>query len=193
MSSLNSQPSPDTAPARSLLQKVGALFDGILTFIRKAPIVVLFAALALILYFRQGEETGEELQKFTAPEEMEQEPQIPDDFPQDANPSVLTCVHKVNADLDKSLWAEMYYGMEVRLDGKMFIAKVTEQWQTLSEDKQKTLVQFIVDTWVQHAQTLKFITSREDMEDVTIKRVTDDQAVATWKPATGVELVKNEK
>jgi hypothetical protein len=29
------------------------------------------------------------------------------------------------------------------------------------------------------------------MEEVVIKRVSDDRTVAAWKPATGVELVKN--
>jgi hypothetical protein len=192
MPSTNSKPSPKARPSRSVFQIIGAVFDGVLTVIRKAPIVVLFAVIAVVLYFRQAEQTpGTELEKFSPPEEMEREPAIPEDFPKDANPSVLTCVYKVNADLDKSLWAEVYFGMEARLDGKMFVAKVTEKWQALSEDKQKTVVQFIVDTWVQHGQALKLFTSREEMDEVTIKRVSDDQVVATWKPATGVEVIKN--
>jgi hypothetical protein len=53
------------------------------------------------------------------------------------------------------------------------------------------VVEFILDTWVQHARTLKLFTSREEMDEVTIKRVSDDQTVATWKPETGVEIIKN--
>jgi hypothetical protein len=194
MSSTKSNQSPNTVPSRSLLQIIGAVFDGLLTFIRKAPIVVLFAALALVLYFTQEEQkSGTELEKFSPAQEIEREPEILADFPKDANPAVLTCVHKVNADLDKSLWADVYFGMEARLDGKYIVAKVTEQWQGLSDDKRATVAQLIVDTWVQHAQALQFITSREDMEEVTIKRVSDDQIVATWKPAKGVAIVKNEK
>jgi hypothetical protein len=191
MSSSDSHSSQNSRAPRSLLQTIGAVLDGILTFIRKAPMVVLFGVIALIIYYRQAEQPQpESLEKFSV-EEMEREPEIPADFPKDANPLVLTCVHKVNADLDKSLWADVYYGMEVRLDGKMFVAKVTEQWQDLSTDKQKTVVQFIIDTWVQHAQMLKLFTSREEMDEVTIKRVSDDQVVATWKPTTGVEVIKN--
>ena len=192
MSSLHSKPAPNSDAPRSLLQTVGAVFDGILTFIRKAPMVVLFGVIAIVLYYRQaGQMPGKEFEKFSTTQEIEREPKIPADFPKDANPSVLTCVHQVNADLDKSLWADVYYGMEVRLDGKMIVAKVTEKWQGLSDDKRATVVQLIVDTWVQRGQALKFITSSDDMEDVVIKRVSNDQTVATWKPATGVEIVKN--
>ena len=190
MSPPDSHSSPKSSAPRSFLQTIGAVFDGILTFIRKAPMVVLFGVIGIILYYRSAEQPPpESLEKFSGAEEMEREPEIPADFPKDANPAVLTCVHKVNADLDKSLWADVYYGMEVRLDGKMFVAKVTEQWQNLSADKQKTVVQFIVDTWVQHAQSLHLFTSREEMDEVTIKRLSDDQVVATWKPATGVQVV----
>lgn len=192
MSSSNPKPSPNAAPTRSVLQTIGAVLDGILTFIRKAPIVVLFGVLAVVLYYRQDEQAPEdELAKFAPVQEMEREPEIPADFPKDANPSVLTCVYKVNADLDKSLWAEVYYGMEARLDGKYVVAKVTEQWAGLSDDKRAIVTQLIVDTWVQHAQTLQFITSREDMEEVAIQRASDDQTVATWKPATGVGIINN--
>ena len=120
---------------------------------------------------------------------MEREPEIPADFPKDANPSVLTCVYRVNAELDKSLWSDVYFGIEVRLDERCStLPKWTEKWQELSDDKQKTVVQFIVDTWVQHGQALKLFTARE-MDEVTIKRLPDDQVVATWKPATGVQMM----
>src|SRR6266446_3814781 len=136
-------PSPSTDTPRSFLSMLGSIFDGLLTFIRKMPMAVLFGVVGIILYYRHVEQpTTEPLEKFSNVEEMEREQELPADFPKDANPSVLTCVHKVNADLDKSLWAEVYLGMEVRLDGKMFIAKVTEKWQELSDDKQKTVVQF---------------------------------------------------
>jgi hypothetical protein len=192
MASSHSKPTSNSTPSRSLLQIIGAVFDGILTFIRKVPMAVLFGVFAIILYSNYAEQAPEkELEKFSTAGEMEQEPVIPADFPKDANPSVLTCVYKVNADLDKSLWADVYYGMEARLDGKMLVAKVTEQWQGLSDDKRAIVTQLIVDTWVQHAQALQFITARDDMEEVVIKRVSDDQTVAAWKPATGVEVMKN--
>jgi hypothetical protein len=191
MSSSNSKPSPKTPSSRSVLQTIGAVLDGTLTFIRKAPIVALFAVLAVVLYLRHDDQAPDkELGKFSPPSEMEREPEIPADFPKDANPAVLSCVHKVNADLDKSLWAEVYYGMEARLDGKYVVAKMTAEWQTLSDDKRTTVVQVIVDTWAQHAETLKILTSRDEMEEVVIKRVADDQTVATWKPAVGVQLMK---
>ena len=191
MASSHSKPTSNSTPSRSLLQIIGAVFDGILTFIRKVPMAVLFAVFAIILYSNYAEHAPEkELEKFSPAGAMKQ-PEIPADFPKDANPSVLTCVYKVNADLDKSLWADVYYGMEVRLDGKMLVAKVTEQWQGLSDDKRATVTQLIVDTWVQHAQALQFITARDDMEEVVIKRVSDDRTVAAWKPATGVEVMKN--
>lgn len=191
MSSSNPKPSPNATPSRSVLQTIGAVFDGLLTFIRKAPILVLFAALAVVLYFRQEEQPQPEtLEKFSV-EEMEREPEIPADFPKDANPAVLSCVHKVNADLDKSLWAEVYFGMEARLDGKYVVAKVTEEWQKLSDDKRATVTQLIVDTWLQHAETLKIITSRDAMEEIVIQQAANDQTVANWKPVTGVAIVKN--
>ena len=192
MASSHSKPTSNSTPLRSLLQIIGAVFDGILTFIRKVPMAVLFAVFAIILYSNYAEHAPEkELEKFSTAGELQREPEIPADFPKDANPSVLTCVYKVNADLDKSLWADVYYGMEARLDGKMLVAKVTEQWQGLSDDKRATVTQLIVDTWVQHAQALQFITVRDDMEEVVIKRVSDDRTVAAWKPATGVEVMKN--
>ncbi len=190
MPSSNSNLSPNSAPSRSLLQTIGAVFDGLLTFIRKVPIAVLFGVFGIILYYRYTEQTPEKkLEQFSNVGEMEREPEIPADFPKDANPSVLTCVYRVNAELDKSLWSDVYFGMEVRLDGKMFTAKVTEKWQELSDDKQKTVVQFIVDTWIQHGQALKLFTAREEMDEVTIKRLPDDQVVATWKPSTGVRMM----
>ena len=191
MAASHSKPTSSSTPSRSLLQIIGAVFDGILTFIRKVPMAVLFGVLGIILYSQYAEQTPEkELEKFSPAGEMKQ-PEIPADFPKDANPSVLTCVYKVNADLDKSLWADVYYGMEARLDGKMLVAKVTEQWQGLSDDKRATVTQLIVDTWVQHAQALQFITARGDMEEVVVKRVSDDRTVAAWKPATGIEVMKN--
>jgi hypothetical protein len=185
-------PFPNTNTPRSFVTTLKSILSGFLTLIRRMPMVVLFGVVGIILYYRHVEQPAiESLEKFSNVEEMEREPEIPEDFPKDANPLVLTCVYKVNADLDKSLWADVYFGMEARLDGKMFIAKVTEKWRELSDDKQKSVVQFIVDTWVQHGQSLKLFTAREEMDEVTIKRVSDDQIVATWKPTTGVEVSKN--
>jgi len=41
---------------------------------------------------------------------------------------------------------------------------------------------------VQNGQTLHLLNSREELEEVVLKRLPDDQTVAAWKPATGVQL-----
>lgn len=180
-SSLPSQPS------KSLLDRLGDLLGGLMAFVRKAPIAVVFLVIAAVLYFRQSDQPVEDLPQFDAPA-AETEPQPPSDLPAGTNPSVWTCVHRSDSQLSKSLWADIYYGMEVRLDGKVLTVKVTEKWQELSEDKRKTVTNLVVDTWIENSQALQLLKSRDEMEEVIIKRLPDDSTVANWKPAMGIQL-----
>ncbi|MCS6924484.1 MAG: hypothetical protein NZ578_01150 [Candidatus Binatia bacterium] len=164
------------------------MLTSLLGILRKMPTLVLFATLAVILYFTQGEQPPvEEGPKFRDPEERK-ELQLPRDLPPGTNPSVVACVQRVDSQLSNGLWADIYYGMEVRLDGKMVTVKVTEKWQGLSEDKRKTVTNLVVDTWVENGKALQVLRSKEELEEVVIKRLPDDQTVASWKPATGVQL-----
>ena len=150
--------------------------------------LVAFAVLAAILYFRQANQPMEHIPQFDDPTEAQKEPQPPPDLPAGANPSVLTCVNKVNSQLDNSLWADVYYGLEVRIDGKVLTVKVTEKWKELSDDKRKTVANLVVDTWIENGLALHLLNSKEEMEEVMLKRLPDDQTVAAWKPSTGVQL-----
>jgi hypothetical protein len=77
----------------------------------------------------------------------------------------------------------------VQLDGKRVTVKVTEKWQDLSEDKRKTVAQLVVDTWLENGRALHLLVSGEELEEIVLKRLPDDETVANWKPATGVQLV----
>jgi hypothetical protein len=79
--------------------------------------------------------------------------------------------------------------MEARLDGKVITIKVTEKWQELSDGKRQTVAQLVVDTWFENGQTLKLLQSKNELEEIILKRLPDDQTVATWKPSTGVVLL----
>jgi hypothetical protein len=188
-----SSPSDPAAkrPRQSLLDKIAAVLGGLLTAVRKVPMLFLFAALAVVLWYRyQGQSPEFDVaEQFPKAGEVQPDPKPPADLPAGTNPSVWTCVHQVDTKLSNGLWADVYYGMEVRLDGKMLTAKVTEKWKDLSEDKRQTVTKLIVDTWVEQARSLNFLTSSADMEEVVIKRLPDDATVAVWKPSTGVQLV----
>lgn len=179
--------SPPSQPSKSLLDRLGDILVGIMSFARKAPVAVAFIVIAAVLYFRQSDQPAEDLPQFDDPS-VETEPPPPADLPEGANPSVWTCVHRFDSQMSKSLWADIYYGMEVRLDGKMITVKVTEKWQELSEDKRKTVANLVIDTWIENSQSLRLLTSRDEMEEVVIKRLPDDLTVASWKPALGVQL-----
>jgi hypothetical protein len=185
----NRPSSPATAGGlKGLLRRIGAAFDLLLTLIRKMPMAVMFLVLAGILYFRHSEQPAEPAPKFGDPEMAPQEPPPPADLPPGTNPSVWTCVHRVDSQLSKGLWADIYYGMEARLDGKMITIKVTEKWQELSDEKRQTLANLVVDTWFENGQTLQLLQSKDELEEIVLKRLPDDQTVATWKPSTGVVL-----
>jgi hypothetical protein len=156
------------------------------------PVVFMFAALAAILYYRESQNPSDEFSQFRDPEEMPTEPQIPAELPAGVNPLIVACVNKFNTQLDKSLWADVYYGMEARIDGKAITVKVTEKWQELSDDKRQTIANLVVDTWIENGRALKFLTSGDELEEIVIKRLPDDKTVAAWKPLTGVQLFKPE-
>lgn len=173
--------------SKSLLDRLATVVGGVAAFVRKAPVAVAFIVIAAVLYFRQTDQPVEDFPQFDDPS-VQKEPQPPADLPEGTNPSVWTCVHRSDSQLSNSLWADIYYGLEVRLDGKMITVKVTEKWKDLSEDKRKTVANLVVDTWIENSQSLRLLNSRDEMEEVVIKRLPDDLPVATWKPATGVQL-----
>jgi hypothetical protein len=187
--STNPSSSPATSSGlKAMLGRIGAAFDLLLTIIRKMPIPVMFVVFAVILYFSQSEQPVEPVPEFGDPEMAPKEPPPPADLPPGTNPSVWTCVHRVDSQLSKGLWADIYYGMEARLDGKMITIKVTEKWQELSDEKRQTVANLVVDTWFENGQTLKLLNSKDELEEIVLKRLPDDQTVATWKPSTGVVL-----
>lgn len=181
---------PDTKPPapRSLLDTIGAILNGLLTGIRKAPIAAVFIVLAIVLYYQQShQETSPNLDQFEV-KEGPSEPKPPPDLPQGTAALVWSCVHQVDTKLSSGLWADVYYGMESSFDGKVIVAKVTEKWQELSDDKRQTVVKLIVDTWVENGKTLKIFSSGDELQEVTIKQLPNDEPVASWKPTTGVQL-----
>jgi len=176
-------------PLGSLLNAVGAALKFIGMVVRKMPMVVVFVVIAAILYYHQSHQPGDiQSPQFHDPAEKPGEPKPPPDLPAGTNPSLWTLVYRVDSQLSNGLWADIYYGMEARLDGKVVTVKVTEKWQDLSDDKRTTVTNLVVDTWVQNGQTLHLLNSREELEEVVLKRLPDDQTVAAWKPATGVQL-----
>jgi hypothetical protein len=189
-------PSPQSRPTaesrkKSVLDVLAAIVGGISAVVRKAPVAVAFVVIAAVLYFRQSNQPEEHFPEFNDPAELQKEPTPPPELSQETA-SVWTCVHRSDAQLSNGLWADIYYGMEVRLDGKMLTVKVTEKWKELSEDKRKTVANLVVETWVENSQMLHLLNSRDEMEEVVIKRLPEDVTVANWKPATGVQLFEPE-
>lgn len=163
---------------------------GLRTGIGKAPIVVVCLAIAVGFYYQQSHrEATPEPSPFQLKEE-ETAPKPPPELPQGAAALVWNCVHSVDTKLSKSLWADVYYGMEASFDGKLVVAKVTEKWTGLSDDKRQTVVKLIADTWIENAKTLKILTSGDEVQEVVIKQLPSDESVASWKPATGVKLTR---
>lgn len=182
-------PSPGSPPSRPVFDAIAAALNGLFTVIRKLPGTMVFAVILIILYYRQSHQpAGPELEKFRDPGKAQTEPQPPADLPEGTNPSVWRCIHKVDSLLSKGLWADVYYGMEARLDGKMLVAKVTEKWKDLSDEKRQTVAKLIVDTWIENGRALHILNSGDELEEVVIKQLPDDQTVAAWKPTTGVQL-----
>jgi hypothetical protein len=99
-------------------------------------------------------------------------------------------VHRTDSQLSNGLWADIYYGMEARIDGKQITAKVTEKWRSLSDDKRQTVAQLVVDTWIENGQALRLFNSRDEIEEIVLKQLPEDQTVAAWAPSTGVQLFK---
>jgi len=179
--------SPQGESRKSIIDILAAIVGGISTVVRKAPVFVAFAVLAVILYFQQSKQPEEHFPQFDDPMELQKDPEPPQELSQETA-SVWTCVHRTDTQLSNGLWADIYYGMEARIDGKQITAKVTEKWQSLSEDKRKTVAQLVVDTWIENSQALRLLSSRDEMEEIVLKQLPEDQTVAAWKPSTGVQL-----
>lgn len=182
--------SPPPQSKQSLLDRVAAVVGGVLSFVQKAPIAVLFVVLAIVLYFRQSDQPQDRIPQFNDPTTMPTEQPPPAELPPGMNPSVWTCVSRSDSQLSNGLWADVYYGMEARLDGKTMTAKVTEKWQDLSDDKRKTVADLIVNTWIENGQALRLLKSRDELEEVVIQRLPDEGTVARWTPATGLQLLE---
>jgi hypothetical protein len=181
--------SPTSSSGTDLLGTLSKILRFIGVAVRKMPILVVFAVVAVVISYRQFQQPAEEhVPEFNDPEEMSSESTPPPDLPAGTNPSLWTCVHRVDSQLSNGLWADVYYGMEVQLDGKVVTVKVTEKWKELSDDKQKTVAQLVVDTWLENGRALHLLTSGEELDEIVLKRLPDDQTVAAWKPATGVQL-----
>ena len=182
-------PKPKPTPPRSLLDSINAILSGLLTGVRKAPIAVAFLMIAAVLYYQQShQKPPPEMDQFEVKEEGAA-PKPPPELPQGTATLVWNCVHQVDTKLSHGLWADVYYGMEASFDGKLVVAKVTEKWQALSDDKRRTVVKLIADTWIENGRTLKIFTSGDELQEVVIKQLPNEEAVASWKPTTGVQLV----
>jgi hypothetical protein len=181
--------SPTSPSQAGLLSTLGKIFHGIGTAVRQMPILAVFIVVAAVMSYRQFQQPAEEhIPQFNDPEAMQSEPAPPADLPAGTNPSLWTCVHRVDSQLSNGLWADIYFGMEVQLDGKVVTVKVTEKWKDLADDKQKTVAQLVVDTWLENGRALHLFNTGEELDEIVIKRLPDDQTVAAWKPATGVQL-----
>jgi hypothetical protein len=181
---------PEQPPSpRSVLDTIGVMLSGALTGVRKAPIVVVFLLIAAVLYYQQShQETPPELNQFNVKEEGVA-PKPPPELPQGTAALVWNCIHQVDTKLSSGLWADVYYGMEASFDGKLVVAKVTEKWQGLSDDKRRTIVKLIADTWIENGKTLRIFTSGDELQEIVIKQLPSEESVASWKPTTGVQLV----
>lgn len=178
---------PKGETKKSLLDILASVIGGIGSVVRKAPVVVVFAVLAVVLYFQQSQQPEEQFPQFDDPMELQKEPEPPANLSQETA-SVWTCVHRTDSQLSNGLWADIYYGMEARIDGKQITAKVTEKWKSLSDDKRQTIAQLVVDTWIENGQALRLFSSRDEIEEVVLKQLPEDKTVAAWKPSTGVQL-----
>src|SRR5262245_36821755 len=181
--------SPTSSSGNGLLGTLGKILRSIGVAVRKMPMLVVFAVVAVVMSYRHFQQpAGEHFPEFNNPEEMPGESAPPPDLPVGTNPSLWTCVHRVDSQLSNGLWADVYFGMEVQLDGKVVTVKVTEKWKELSDDKRKTVAQLVVDTWLENGRALHLLNSGEELDEIVLKRLPDDQTVAAWKPATGVQL-----
>ena len=178
---------PRSEPKKSVMDILASIVGGISAVVRKAPIFVVFAVLAVILYFQQSNQPEEQFPQFDDPTALQKEPVPPAELGQETA-SVWSCVHRTDTQLSNGLWADVYYGMEARIDGRQITAKVTEKWLSLSEDKRKTVAQLVVDTWIENGQALRLFSSRDEVEEIVLKQLPEDHTVAAWKPSTGIQL-----
>ena len=194
-----SPPSPEPGVLASFLKLIRSTASVLFTAVRKAPVLVVSVLVLAVLFYRnpqqfQDTEPAEPVKGSSA---TEQQPPPELSAGQQA---LWLCVQRVDSQMTDGLWSDVYYGMEAKLDGSAVTVKVTEKWKTLSESRRKVLAQLLVDTWLKTGQALKVLDTSQETPDViiqasgepfreiVIQRLPDEQTVAAWKPATGIQL-----
>ncbi len=194
-----SPPSPDPSLLASFLKLLRSTSSLVFTAVRKAPVLVVAVLVLAVLYYRNPQQFQDSEPAEPAKASVAAEPQPPPELPA-GQQALWLCVQRVDSQMTGGLWADVYYGMEAKLDGTAVTVKVTERWKSLSESRQKILAQLLVDTWLRTGQALQVLDASQDTSDVriqasgepfreiVIQRLPDEQTVAAWRPATGVQL-----
>ncbi len=194
-----SSPSPEPSLRASFLKLVRSASSILFTAVRKVPVLVVCVLVLAVLYYRNPSQFQDPEPAEPAKASVTPEPQPPSELPV-GQQALWLCVQRVDSHLTGGLWSDIYYGMEAKLDGTAVTVKVTEKWKTLSESRQKDLAQLLVDTWLKTGQALEVLHTSQETPDVLIRasgelfreiviqRLPDEQTVAAWKPATGVQL-----
>lgn len=194
-----SSPSPEPSALASFLKLTRSASSILFTAVRKVPVLVVCVLVLAILYYRNPSQFQDTAPAEPAKASVAAEPQPPPELTV-GQQALWLCVQRVDSHLTGGVWSDIYYGMEATLDGTAVTVKVTEKWKTLSEGRQKDLAQLLVDTWLKTGQALQVLrtsqetpavliqASGEPFREIVIQRLPDEQTVAAWKPATGVQL-----
>lgn len=194
-----SEPSAQASASKGIRAFASLAF----TAVRKAPVLVVAVLVVAVLYYRNPQnlhDTGNpEPVKPIATAEPKPPPELPP-----GKQSLWLCVQRMDDEMTGGRWSDVYYGMEAKLDGTSITVKVTEEWKKLSETKRQTVAQLVVDTWIKNGQALKLLQTAEDSQDlligasgdkfqeIVIQGLPDDQTVAAWKPATGLQIFETQ-
>ncbi len=194
-----SAPSPEPSVLASFLKLIRSASSIFFTAVRKAPVLVVCGLVLAVLYYRNPQQFQDTEPPEPAKASVATEPQPPPELSA-GQQALWLCVQRVDSQMTGGLWADIYYGIEAKLDGTALTVKVTEKWTMLSESRQKALAQLFVDTWLKTGQALNVLNtsqetsnvriqaSGEPFREIVIQRLPDEQTVAAWKPATGVQL-----
>lgn len=194
-----SSPSPEPSVLASFLKLTRSVSSILFTAVRKVPVLVVCVLVLAVLYYRNPSQFQDTAPAEPAQASVAAEPQPPPELTV-GQQALWLCVQRVDSHLTGGVWSDIYYGMEATLDGTAVTVKVTEKWKTLSESRQKDLAQLLVDTWLKTGQALQVLrtsqetpavliqASGEPFREIVIQRLPDEQTVAAWKPATGVQL-----
>lgn len=194
-----SSPSPEPSLLASFLKLVRSAASVLFTAVRKAPVLVVSVLVLALLYYRNPQQFQDTEPAEPAKASVATEPQPPPELTA-GQQALWLCVQRVDSQMTGGLWSDIYYGMEAKLDGTTVTVKVTEKWKSLSESRQKVLAQLLVDTWLKTGQALKVLDTSQETPDVliqasgepfreiAIQRLPDEQTVAAWQPATGIQL-----